>query len=99
MNHRGIDDRKQPSYLAGVDEFLNVAFSCREDFYEVRCPCLKCNHDRITIKSHLIAWGIALLETTILGCIMGRKMTNLVLVVKVIMSLQMRRMILFPIKI
>ncbi|KAL2933565.1 Protocadherin gamma-A2 [Bienertia sinuspersici] len=62
MNHRGIDDRKQPSYLAGVDEFLNVAFAGREDLCKLRCPCLKCNnqlyHDKITIKSHLIAWGI-----------------------------------------
>ncbi|KAL2921961.1 Protocadherin-20 [Bienertia sinuspersici] len=62
MNHRGIDDRKQPSYLAGVDEFLNVSFNGREDLCQLRCPYLKCNnqlyHDRITIKSHLIAWGI-----------------------------------------
>ncbi|KAL2938995.1 Inositol 1 4 5-trisphosphate receptor type 1 [Bienertia sinuspersici] len=62
MNHRGIEDRKKPSYLAGVDEFLNVAFAGREDLCKLRCPCLKCNnqlyHDKITIKSHLIAWGI-----------------------------------------
>ncbi|KAL2934272.1 Protocadherin gamma-A2 [Bienertia sinuspersici] len=59
MNHRGIDDRKQPSYLAGVDEFLNVAFVGREDLCKLRCPCLKRNnqlyHDKITIKSHSIA--------------------------------------------
>ncbi|KAL2925457.1 Replicase polyprotein 1a [Bienertia sinuspersici] len=62
MNHKGIDDRKQPPYLAGVDEFLNVAFAGRGDLCKLRCPCLKCNnqlyHDKITIKSHLIAWGI-----------------------------------------
>ncbi|KAL2934905.1 Elongation factor Tu [Bienertia sinuspersici] len=62
MNHKGINDRKKLSYVAGVDSFLEFAFTGREVGAKLRCPCLNCNfqlfHDRDTMKCHLIAKGI-----------------------------------------
>jgi len=62
MNHRGINDRRKPEYIAGVNEFLELAFSGKEDGTEVRCPCVNCNmclfHNRSTIHNHLIVRGI-----------------------------------------
>ena len=31
MNHRGISDRRKPDYIAGVNEFLELAFGGKED--------------------------------------------------------------------
>lgn len=62
MNHRGINDRKEPLYIASVDSFLEFSFIGREDGTKLRCTCLNCNfqiyHDRVTMKCHLIAKGI-----------------------------------------
>ncbi|KAL2898117.1 Spindle assembly checkpoint component MAD1 [Bienertia sinuspersici] len=60
MNHKGINDRKKLSYVAGVDSFLEFTFTEREVGAKLRCPCLNCNfylfHDRDTMKCHLIAY-------------------------------------------
>lgn len=50
MNHQGIDDRRKPSYIVGIDEFLEFAFNAREDAVKLRCPCLSCNFQLILMK-------------------------------------------------
>ena len=37
MNYRGISDRRKLDYIAGVNEFLELAFGGKEDGTEVRC--------------------------------------------------------------
>ena len=58
MNHRGINDRRKPDYIAGVNQFLAYAFHGKEEGTELRCPCVNCNlcffHNRSTIYNHLI---------------------------------------------
>ena len=62
MNHRGINDRRKLQYIAGVNEFIGLAFGGKEDGTEVQRPCVNCNlclfHDRSTIHNHLIVRGI-----------------------------------------
>ncbi|CAO2821071.1 unnamed protein product [Amaranthus hypochondriacus] len=62
MNHRGINDRRNVSYVHGITCFLEFSFKDKEVGTKLRCPCLKCNfqlfHDRRTMKNHLIGWGI-----------------------------------------
>jgi len=62
MNHRGINDRRKPDYIAGVNHFLEYAFHGKEEGTELRCPCVNCNlcffHNRSTIHNHLIIRGI-----------------------------------------
>ncbi|KAL2900695.1 TPR and ankyrin repeat-containing protein 1 [Bienertia sinuspersici] len=62
MNHKGTNNRKKPSYIAGAESFLEFAFTTREVGAKLRCQCLNCNfqlfHDRDTMKCHLIAKGI-----------------------------------------
>ena len=62
MNHKGISDRRKPDYIAGINEFLELAFGGKEDGTDVRCPCVNCNlclfHNRSTIHNHLIVRGI-----------------------------------------
>ncbi|CAO2834686.1 unnamed protein product [Amaranthus hypochondriacus] len=62
MNHRGINDRKEMTYVRGVNSFLEFAFTNKEVDTKLRCPCLKCNlqlfHDKDTMRIHLVAWGI-----------------------------------------
>ena len=61
MSHRGMSDRRQPEYIAGVDEFLSVAFSGKEGT-QLKCPCMNCNltlyQDQETMWEHLMAFGI-----------------------------------------
>ena len=58
MNHRRISNRRKPDYIAGANEFLEIAFGGKEDGTELRCPCVNCNlcvfHNWSTIHNHLI---------------------------------------------
>ena len=56
-----MSDRRQPKYIAGINEFLSVAFSSKEGT-QLKCPCMNCNltlyQDQETMWEHLMAFGI-----------------------------------------
>ncbi|XP_020243341.1 uncharacterized protein LOC109821575 [Asparagus officinalis] len=63
------DDRLDPKYKEGVDQFLDYAyeklldsFNEKDEDFEIRCPCVKCSNvksgNRESVKTHLIVHGI-----------------------------------------
>ncbi|XP_020258591.1 uncharacterized protein LOC109835000 [Asparagus officinalis] len=63
------DDRLDPKYKEGVDQFLDYAyeklldsFNEKDEDFEIRCPCIKCSNvksgNRELVKTHLIVHGI-----------------------------------------
>uniref|UniRef100_A0A803N176 Transposase-associated domain-containing protein n=1 Tax=Chenopodium quinoa TaxID=63459 RepID=A0A803N176_CHEQI len=62
MNHNGVKDRKQPKYIAGVNEFLQFAFRGKSGETMLKCPCLDCrlvmSQNRKNMQCHLLVYGI-----------------------------------------
>lgn len=62
------DNRLSKTYRDGVFDFLEYAFSKAGDSQVISCPCLQCHnsshHDRSTVSTHLIMYGIDKRYTT-----------------------------------
>lgn len=57
-------DRVSKEYLNGVNDFINHAFSKKQDGEKIACPCTECmlfhQVDRATTYDHLVVNGILL---------------------------------------
>ncbi|OIT20814.1 hypothetical protein A4A49_64741, partial [Nicotiana attenuata] len=55
-------DRVSKEYLDGVEDFINHAFSIKQDGEQILCPCMKCvlihQVNRATAYDHLVINGI-----------------------------------------
>ena len=62
MNHKEIHDRRKHEYIAGVNEFLQLAFKGKEDETDMMCPYVDCNlclfNDQSMTRSQLIVGGM-----------------------------------------
>lgn len=66
-----LSPRPSEEYLAGVDGFLDFAYTGKSSDAEICCPCVKCVNrfllKRIDVYDHLVCNGI-LCGYTVWGC-------------------------------
>ncbi|XP_050229228.1 uncharacterized protein LOC126678370 [Mercurialis annua] len=57
-----IDNRTDPIYIRGVDDFLSYAFNHASNEKVIRCPCIKCRNvnyrEKYEVRYHLLKYGI-----------------------------------------
>ncbi|KAH6811517.1 hypothetical protein C2S51_025279 [Perilla frutescens var. frutescens] len=57
-----LEDRTLPQYENGVQQFLDFAYSSKEQWEKIRCPCTRCNnvyfHTRDDVEADLFQYGI-----------------------------------------